>query len=330
MSPNEKELRFTANRIGLSMLIFFGMFQMLFEASSVISSALSHYLTHTVAYTISQIVHILVYLTCFMVPALILRAMLKSKGRFDGMMLELRLPKKYLCLVPAAVAVCFACSTVNYYILNLLGMGGIYNAMSGSVVYYEPYQIVLEFIAVALVPAVCEEFFFRGVITSGLCRFGNAVAVIGGAVMFALMHQNPAQLFYTFMVGIFLGYVYVKTESIACCTLIHFINNGISVFQSVILANCSESLGTVCAFIIDLVVYSLGAVGIIVFFALDKKEKLGRYADGSFGKLIEREDNAAQKQVPAHKALRCFMAPSVIVFFCLTAGYMLLILLQFS
>jgi membrane protease YdiL (CAAX protease family) len=46
---------------------------------------------------------------------------------------------------------------------------------------------------VALIPAVCEEILFRGVVLNGIKRFGEVWAAILCGALFALYHQNPPQ-----------------------------------------------------------------------------------------------------------------------------------------
>ena len=77
---------------------------------------------------------------------------------------------------------------------------------------------------------ILEEILFRGQIL-GSCRerFGKFWAVIISALFFALAHFSvPQQLVNAFVVGLILGYIYVRTGSLLAVIIIHAINNGIA------------------------------------------------------------------------------------------------------
>jgi sodium transport system permease protein len=84
-------------------------------------------------------------------------------------------------------------------------------------------------LVIAVTPAVCEELLFRGLILSGLRRYGNWPAIIISAFLFALAHASIYRLLPTFCLGLMLGYVVVKTGSIWCSMLLHALNNGVAV-----------------------------------------------------------------------------------------------------
>jgi glutamate-5-semialdehyde dehydrogenase len=71
-----------------------------------------------------------------------------------------------------------------------------------------------------------EEIIFRGLILRGLlgrCRPWTAIII--SAALFSLMHLNPAQIPVTLGLGIVLGWVYMRTRSLALCVFGHALNN---------------------------------------------------------------------------------------------------------
>jgi sodium transport system permease protein len=84
-------------------------------------------------------------------------------------------------------------------------------------------------LVLALTPAVCEEFLFRGLIMSGLKSWGRWPAIVITALLFALAHASIYRLLPTFCLGLLLGYVVFKTGSIWCGVLLHALNNGTAV-----------------------------------------------------------------------------------------------------
>lgn len=83
---------------------------------------------------------------------------------------------------------------------------------------------------IAVLPAVVEEHLCRGLMLRGLLRTtGIWPSIILVAMIFAFLHLNPYRLLPTFGLGILLGYIAVRTNSIFPAILGHFINNSMSV-----------------------------------------------------------------------------------------------------
>ena len=94
------------------------------------------------------------------------------------------------------------------------------------------FGFLLSFIATAIVPAIVEEFACRGIMIGILKKYGEGFAVISSAVIFGIMHGNFEQIPFATMVGLILGYIYVKTGSIWTCMAVHCVNNSIAVIFS--------------------------------------------------------------------------------------------------
>ena len=87
----------------------------------------------------------------------------------------------------------------------------------------------------ALVPAICEEFAFRGFILSGLEHdHRTRSAILLSALMFGFLHVLLClfqQLFNATLLGIVLGLLAVRSRSILPGIVFHFLNNAIAVSQ---------------------------------------------------------------------------------------------------
>ena len=85
----------------------------------------------------------------------------------------------------------------------------------------------------ALIPAVCEEFAFRGYILSGLERSNpTRAAIIVSAVLFGFMHVLLSlfqQLFNATLLGLVLGLLAVRSRSILPGIVFHLVNNGLAI-----------------------------------------------------------------------------------------------------
>ena len=95
-------------------------------------------------------------------------------------------------------------------------------------VFESDYGIYGAILKVAIIAPVVEELIFRGVIMHGLMRnYSKFTAVFVSALMFAIFHLNPWQFPATFILGLLLGTLMVRTRNIYLCILGHAFNNGL-------------------------------------------------------------------------------------------------------
>lgn len=87
------------------------------------------------------------------------------------------------------------------------------------------FSTLIAVISIAVVPALAEEFLFRGVVLGILRKFGDSFAVITSSIFFGFMHQNFIQLPFAFIGGLVLAYITIYTGSITPAIAVHFANN---------------------------------------------------------------------------------------------------------
>lgn len=103
----------------------------------------------------------------------------------------------------------------------------------------------VKLVSLTVLPAVCEELFFRGYLLSSLLnRFSNTGAILASSFLFALFHVIVRdslfieRFFPSFFMGLCLGYVNVLSRSVIPGILLHMIHNGllitISSYQDVL------------------------------------------------------------------------------------------------
>ena len=85
-------------------------------------------------------------------------------------------------------------------------------------------------VATCILAPLLEEFLCRGMMLRGMLahRMSPAKAILWSAFLFAFMHMNPWQSIPAFLIGIFLGWVYVRTHCLWATIFLHFLNNAIS------------------------------------------------------------------------------------------------------
>ena len=90
---------------------------------------------------------------------------------------------------------------------------------------------LLSLVCVALVPAVCEELFFRAGIQNLLMRWCKNVhvAVWVTAAIFSLAHGEVFAFLPRFLLGALLGYLFAYGGSLIVNVMVHFVNNAMVV-----------------------------------------------------------------------------------------------------
>lgn len=101
--------------------------------------------------------------------------------------------------------------------------------VSESVIYESTVDIILNFVSVAILPALFEELVFRGICISCLRPMGTRFAVVVSAIIFGLSHVDPLQSMFAFLFGLLIGGAFVATGSIWPGVILHFFNNAVSV-----------------------------------------------------------------------------------------------------
>ena len=81
---------------------------------------------------------------------------------------------------------------------------------------------------VVLAP-VMEEVLFRGILLESVrSKHSAGRAIVVSALMFGVIHLIPQQVVNAFAIGLILGYIYVRTESLWPVIVIHALNNAMA------------------------------------------------------------------------------------------------------
>lgn len=116
---------------------------------------------------------------------------------------------------------------------NLLGvtLNGVIGAIMGKEISNATSELIsaspvwiITLVAVVIGPVV-EEFIFRKLMIDRLSRYGNICAIIVSGVAFGLFHGNLYQFFYAALLGILLGYLYVRTGNWLYPVAMHMLIN---------------------------------------------------------------------------------------------------------
>ncbi len=152
----------------------------------------------------------------------------------------------------------------------------------------QPFVFIL--LVVALMPAVGEEFLFRGLMFGSLranwlkrhpkepAVKGAVYAILISAAVFGVFHMSLAKFFTTFLLGALFAYIVYRTGSIYVTMGLHFVNNAVSMA----VMKYPEAVGKVLPFLMEeelsmVEIVGLLAAGVVLaglgFMLLGKKKE---------------------------------------------------------
>lgn len=188
----------------------------------------------------------------------------------------------------------------------------------------------------SFIAPVGEELVWRKFILDRTHRYGATMAIVFSSLFFALMHASLDQFFYAFGVGVFFGYIYLKTGKISITIALHaLLNLCCGVIPSILFGNLdldameeamgdpdmwaqfseanSELIVRYSAY--SAILNSTLVIGLILFFVFRKRLTL------------DKRENELPKELRGNTA---YFNPGVITFILCTAGLWLLSVIMMS
>lgn len=185
--------------------------------------------------------------------------------------------------------IAFLMSYAVMYLSNLIGLmitQGI-GLIKGDMVSNPLGEIVTEIspLTAVAVMVICapmvEEYIFRKLLVDRTVKYGERTAVVLSGLMFGLFHGNLNQFVYAFTLGMFLGFIYVKTGKLVYTITLHAAVNfmgsvpGILILKSEVFAGFANMSGDIdemmnlfADYAQEIMVYILYLICIIVLVAI--------------------------------------------------------------
>ncbi len=89
-----------------------------------------------------------------------------------------------------------------------------------------PSEFLVVVVTVALVPAIAEEFLFRGLVQKSVGEStGGMRAAITTGIIFGAYHLNPISVVPLVLLGAYFGYLVYRSRNLAISVSVHFFNN---------------------------------------------------------------------------------------------------------
>ena len=92
------------------------------------------------------------------------------------------------------------------------------------------WNLVWILLSMAVIPSVCEELFFRGLILNLLVRSGNyTLAIIISSLMFGIFHRNLVLILPATLAGVLLAVLVTRSGSLLTAMASHFMVNATTI-----------------------------------------------------------------------------------------------------
>lgn len=128
-----------------------------------------------------------------------------------------------------AFIMCYA----GTYICNLLAsiLTGIIGALKQSDVenvmanLTSSISLPVNLFIVVICAPIMEELLFRKTLIDRTAHFGEGISILFSGLVFGLFHGNLVQFGYAFLLGVFFGFIYIKTKNIVYPIILHMVIN---------------------------------------------------------------------------------------------------------
>lgn len=159
-------------------------------------------------------------------------------------------------------------------------------------------QTVYKVVAIAVLPAICEEFLFRSAILTDYMSAGCGIAssIFLSSLLFSMLHFNFAQFPVYLFSGIVLAAVTMITQSVFAAMLVHMLNNISSLFFESFLVKLMKVTDSMLLFVFVLVVLFL----ISLFVIFSESERILYF----YGSINQTSSYDFEPFVPEHSKKR--------------------------
>lgn len=160
------------------------------------------------------------YLFSMGVPFWIVYNTRKRKAKVGSFNLKIHNPRILPLLLLVSIALVFGIISPLSYLIPMS------ESIKQSLMETGNQRGIFTFILMVIAAPVLEELIFRGIILDGLImKYSPMKSILISSLLFGIVHLNPWQFLAGFILGIFIGWIYCKTKSLAYSIIIHSATN---------------------------------------------------------------------------------------------------------
>ena len=225
--PNLREYRKQFTAVGLAMLASSGLayvaslfvsFYVLPSFPDLADSGKIWYWLYTICVQ---------YVICMPLGMFMLRSFTKKSKPEVG---EKKDTTGFLIVLAIAFAFMYAGNVIGNFLNSLTESISGVSSDAVDITLKNTLSVVMYFAVVVVIAPVMEELLFRKCLLDAIRPYGEKTAVILGALIFGLAHQNMGQFAYAFLAGLAMGYIYIHTGRLGYSVFIHMFTNFICGF----------------------------------------------------------------------------------------------------
>lgn len=140
--------------------------------------------------------------------------------------------------------------------------------------YYSTKYAVLSILYTCVVGPITEELFYRGFVLKAFSRVSQRFGIIISALFFGLSHGNIAQFVLAFIVGIFMGYIDIKHNSVLPSIIAHIAVNSLATLSA--FAGNFWATNQMVWNILNYAAMALAVAGLVMFILFCRKNVFPR------------------------------------------------------
>ncbi len=135
-------------------------------------------------------------------------------------------------------------------------------------------SILVTFLYTCILAPVTEELLYRGFLMKTLSKVSIRFGILISALLFGLMHGNLTQCVLGVMVGIYLGKIDTRHNSLLPSILVHGSINTFSMLLSLTEEVGTGVFGTALLSFLAILYYGIALTGVIFWFVTERKQPL--------------------------------------------------------
>ena len=138
-------------------------------------------------------------------------------------------PLNFLLVIIAALPLLLLAGLLGQIINYIFPVSESYLEALQNLITVKDSGLWFTIFVVGILPGICEEVMFRGFILSALRKRGIWYGIILTAILFGAFHLDPFRFVPATLLGVWLGYIAVKTNSLYVPILAHFAQNSLTI-----------------------------------------------------------------------------------------------------
>lgn len=289
-AERKSNLRRCFSKIGLSLLLALAvMYVIVFIFTSIsISSSINNIgLLNTITQIASSISSVISFILAGFFCCFLFRV---SAGSLISFKMKPEIKPSLVYIISASFALFMVSNYMTDAFLRNMEFVGWPIAQTSMGYEKNLTNLIIYPLSIAVIPALTEEFLFRGVVMGLLRKFGDSFAIITSSLFFGLMHQNFIQFPFAFVGGLVFGYITIYTGSIVPAIAVHFANNFFSCIFTILPYYIDSSVSEILCAVVIIAASVFGLYSICKLSRTDKNLlRLNNHTENEYSDLLTSE-----------------------------------------